>query len=85
MRTNPLRFHPDPDTLGGGGSKVERRNTGAATTGTSGSHRANPRRGDGTGGQAQQSNDDLDRRKGELRQDVMPDLDQPDDDTPNPT
>jgi len=84
MRTNPLRFHPDPDNLGGGGNRSDSRNSGAAATGKPGSQRPNPHGGK-TGGQAEQSNDDPDRPAGELRQDVMPDLDQPNADMPNPT
>jgi hypothetical protein len=89
MRTTPLRLHPDPDNTSGGNNRGAPRapgigapGIGAAVTATG---RANPHTGGNTDGQADTSAANPDVRTGEIRQDLMPDLDQPNGGTPNPT
>ena len=79
MRTNPLRYHPDPhNRTGGANSRSDGPSLGAAA-------RPDARGGDPNSVQTEQPTNDPDRPAGELRQDVMPDLAHPDGATPNPT
>jgi hypothetical protein len=84
MRTTPLCHHPDPDNTSGGNNRGAPRAPGVGAS-ISVTSRANPHASTNTDGEADTSAANPDVRTGEIRQDLMPDLDRPNGGTPNPT